>query len=220
MKILLGDFNAKVGRENIFKPTIGQESLHQHSNVNGVRLVNFATSKNLVVNSTMFPHRNIHKYTWSSPDGKTHNQIDHILIDRRWQSSVLDVQSFRGADCDTDHYLAIVKFREILAEDKQAAQRFDRQRFNLRKLNEPEVREQYQIEITNRFAALENLSDDEDVDRTWENIKENIRTSAKESLGLHELMQNKPWFDEECLGFLGQRKRAKMQWIQEPSQSK
>ena len=72
---------------------------------------------------------------------------------------------------------------------KQAAQRFDRQRFNLRKLNEPEVKEQYQIEITNRFAALENLSDDEDVDRTWRNIKENIKTSAKESLGLHELKQ-------------------------------
>ena len=55
MKILLGDFKAKVGRENIFKPTIGKESLHQDSNVNGVRLVNFATSKNLVVKSMMFP---------------------------------------------------------------------------------------------------------------------------------------------------------------------
>ena len=70
---------------------------------------------------------------------------------------------------------------------------FDRQRFNLRKLNEPEVREPYQIEIGNRFTALENLRDDEDVDRTWGNIKEIIITSAKESLGLHELKQNKPW---------------------------
>jgi len=76
MKILLGEFNAKVGRENTFKPTIGQKSLHQDSNDSEVRLVNFATSKNLVVKSTMFPHRNIHKYTWTSPDGKTHNQID------------------------------------------------------------------------------------------------------------------------------------------------
>ena len=59
MKILLGDFNAKVGRENIFKPTVGNESLHQDSNDNGVRTVNFATSKNLVVKSTMFPHRDI-----------------------------------------------------------------------------------------------------------------------------------------------------------------
>ena len=79
-KMLLGDLNAKVGRENIFKSTIGQESLHQDSSDNGV---NFATSKHLVVKSTMFPHRNIHKYIWTSSDGKTHNQIDHVLIDRR-----------------------------------------------------------------------------------------------------------------------------------------
>jgi len=86
----------------------------------------------------------------------------------------------------------IAKLRERLAVGKQTAQRFDRQRFNLRKLNEPEVREQYQIEITNRFAALVNLNDGEDVYRTRENIKENILTSAEESLGLHELKQNKP----------------------------
>jgi len=163
-------------RENIFKPTTGQECLHQDSNDNGIRLVNFATSKNLVVKSTMFPHRNIHKHTWTSPDGKTHNQTDPVLIDRRWHLSVLDVRSFRGADCDTDHYLVITKVRERLAVGKQAAQRFDGQRFNL-KLNEPEVREQYQIEITNRFAALENVNDD--VNRTSENIKENIKTSKR-----------------------------------------
>jgi exonuclease III len=56
VKILLGDFNAKVGREDTFKPTTGDESLHQYSNDNGVRVVNFTTSKNLVVKSTMFPH--------------------------------------------------------------------------------------------------------------------------------------------------------------------
>jgi len=90
----------------------------------------------------------------------------------------------------------IAKVREKLAVDKQAAQRFDRQRFNLRKLNEPEVREHYQIEITNRFAPLQNVNDEKDVNSTWEHIKENIQTSAKESLGLHQLNQNKPWFDE------------------------
>ena len=52
-----------------------------------------------------------------------------------------------------------------------------------------------------------------------ENIKENIQTSAKESLGLYELKRHKPWFDEECLGFLDQRKQAKMKWIRDPSQS-
>jgi hypothetical protein len=54
MKILLGDFNEKVGREDTFKPTIGNESSHEISNHNGVRVVNFATSKNLLVKSTMF----------------------------------------------------------------------------------------------------------------------------------------------------------------------
>jgi endonuclease/exonuclease/phosphatase family metal-dependent hydrolase len=89
MKILLGDFNAKVGRKDTFKPTIGNESLREISNDNGVRLVNFATSKNLRVKSTTFPHHNIHKYTWTSPDGKTHTQIDHILVDRRMQIVIL-----------------------------------------------------------------------------------------------------------------------------------
>jgi len=65
---------------------------------------------------------------------------------------------------------------------------------------------------------LENLSDDEDINRAWENIKENIKTSAKESLGLQELKQHKPWFDKECLGFSDQRKQAKMQWTHDPSQ--
>ncbi|PNF39355.1 hypothetical protein B7P43_G18309 [Cryptotermes secundus] len=79
MKILLRDFNAKVGREDIFKPTIGNESLHEICNDNGVRVVYFATSKNLTVKSTIFPHCNIHKFTWTSPDRKIHNHIYRIL---------------------------------------------------------------------------------------------------------------------------------------------
>jgi hypothetical protein len=125
MKILLGDFNAKVGRESIFKLTFGNKCLHDISNDSGIRVVNFATSKNLVVKSTMFLHRKIRKYTRTSPEGKTCNQTDHVLIDRRLHSSILDFQLFRGADCDTDHYLVVAKVRERLAVSKQAAQKID-----------------------------------------------------------------------------------------------
>jgi len=145
MKILLQDFNAKLGREDIIKVTIGNGSLHQDSNGNGVGIVNFGTSKILVVKSMMIQHQNIHKYTWNSPERKTHNQIDHILLDRRWHLSILDVRSFWGADCDTDHYLVFVEVKGRLAVSKQAEEKFDVERFNLRKLSELEVRKQYQI---------------------------------------------------------------------------
>jgi hypothetical protein len=114
----------------------------------------------------------------------------------------------------------VEKFGERLTVNKQTAQKLDGERLNLRYLNELEVRKHNEIEITNRFAALENLSDSEDINRAWENIIEYIKTPAKGSPGLYELKRHKPLFDEECLGFLHQRKRAKMQWVQDPSQSK
>jgi hypothetical protein len=70
-----------------------------------------------------------------------------------------------------------------------------------------------------RFAALENLSDSEHTNRVWVNIKENTKTSAKESLGMYELKQHKLWFDVYSLCFLDQRKQAKMLWLQDPDQS-
>ena len=91
----------------------------------------------------------------------------------------------------------MAKVRERLAVRKQAAQKSDGGRFNLRKLNDLDVRKQYQIEITNRFEALENVSEDENINRGWESIKENIKTSATESLctRMHEMKQHKPWFE-------------------------
>jgi hypothetical protein len=73
--------------------------------------------------------------------------------------------------------------------------------------------------MSNRLAALENLNDSEGINRAWENIKENIKISAKESLGLYKLKQHKAWFDEECLCILAQRKHAKMHWVHDPNQS-
>ena len=113
----------------------------------------------------------------------------------------------------------VAKVRIRLTVSKQAAQKFDGEKLNLRQLNGLQVRKQYQIGITNRFAVLGKLNDDKDINRAWKNIKENIKTSAKGRLSLHELKQHKPWFDEECSHFLDQRKKTKKQWVQDTSQS-
>jgi hypothetical protein len=65
---------------------------------------------------------------------------------------------------------------------------------------------------------LENLDDEVDINRAWETIRENIRISAKESLGYYQLKKLKPWFDEGRSKLLVQRKQAKLQWLQDRSQ--
>jgi hypothetical protein len=203
MKILLGDFNAKVDREDNFKPTLGNESLHEISNGNEVRLVNFATSENLRVKNTMFPHLNICKYTWTFPDEKIHKQIDHILTDKRRHSNVLDVRTYMAADCDSDHYLVVAK----VAVNKQRSQ------ISCGEV-EVEGKEQYHVEVSNRFVALEDL--DAEVEINSEMIIENIKTSAKESLGYYELKNHRPWFVKGCSELLDQKKQAKLQCLQDP----
>jgi hypothetical protein len=87
------------------------------------------------------------------PDRKTQNKIDHILKDRRRHSGILHIRSFRAADCDTDHYLVVAKIRGRLAVNRQRSHRFHMENFNLKKLNEVEVKEQYGVEVSNRFAV-------------------------------------------------------------------
>jgi hypothetical protein len=133
-------------------------------------------------------------------------------------SNILDVRSFRGADCDTDHYLVVAKLRERISVSKRARQNFYLERFDLKKLNDVEVKEKYQVEISNRFAASETLVQSFDINNAWENIRENIETSAKYNLGYQKLNQNKPWFDDESSKLIDQRKQAKLQWLQNPNQ--
>jgi len=85
IKIILGDFNAKVGKESIYKPTI--------------------------VRSTMFLHKHIHKETWSSADDRTVNQIDHVLISNRFRSAITDIRALRGPDIGSDYNLLKINFK-------------------------------------------------------------------------------------------------------------
>jgi hypothetical protein len=106
VKLVREDANAKVGRVTVHQPTIGKHSLHESTNENGLRLVDFATDRQMAIKSTSFMHKRIHLQTWHSPDGHTFNQIDHCLIDGRHFSDVIDVMARRGANIDSDHMLA------------------------------------------------------------------------------------------------------------------
>jgi hypothetical protein len=102
--------------------------------------------------------------------------------------------------------------------NKQRSQRFHTERFNLKKLNDVEGKEQFRVEVSNRFAAKEDLDTEMEINSAWETIRENIKTSAKESLGYLELKKHKPWFNEGCSKLLDQRKQVKLQWLQDPSE--
>jgi hypothetical protein len=112
----------------------------------------------------------------------------------------------------------VAKLRERISVSKQERQKFDLERFDLKNLDDVEVKEQYQVEIANRFAALESLYKSFDSNSAWESIRENIKTSAKDNLGYQKLKHNKPWFDDECSKLIDQWKQVKLQWLQNPSQ--
>ena len=110
IKIILVDFNAKVGKENIYKSTIGNESLCNETNNNGIKMIQFAVSKGLNVRSTTFSH----KETRYSADGRTVNQTDQVLISNRFRSAMTDIRALRGPDTGSDHNLLKIKFKAKL----------------------------------------------------------------------------------------------------------
>jgi len=77
------DFNANVGKENMYRPIIGPDSLRETRNDNSMRLIHFATSQELKISSTYLTRKYIHKYMWISSNRRVHNQIDHTLINKR-----------------------------------------------------------------------------------------------------------------------------------------
>jgi hypothetical protein len=107
---------------------------------------------------------------------------------------------------------------EKISVSKRARQKFNLERFDLKKLDDIEIKEKYQLQISNRFADLESLDENFDINNAGESIRENIKTSAKFNLGYQKLKCNKLWLDDEFSKLIDQRKEAKLQWLQNPSQ--
>ena len=193
VKIVVGDFNAKVGKEGIFGPTVGKFSLHDKTSDNGFRLISFAAAQNMVISSTRFQHLDIHKATWQSPDQRTRNQIDHIVIDGRHASSILDVRTLRGANMDSDHFLVAAKVRMRLCANK-SVRNLAQRKFDVQKLQTQETAEMFSHRLNELLLQSPPASD---VSEQWRHIADSLQTAAEEQIGFRR-PQKLTWYDEEC----------------------
>jgi hypothetical protein len=121
---VMGDFNAKIG------DTSNDEHLRGHvgrfatgvRNESGEKLIQFALDHQLAVVNTMFQQHIRRLVTWVSPGDRHRNQIDYILVSKRWKSSCRNAKTLPGAECGTDHRLLMMEFRlKLRAETKLVA---------------------------------------------------------------------------------------------------
>lgn len=154
-------------------------------------MVSFCALGNLAIASTMFPHENIHRYTWTSPNGQHHNQIDHMAVRSNFKRLLQDVRAYRDADCASDHNLVIAKILSKLARKGKRVEKV--RRYETSKLTVPEIRKQFQLALKNRFSllSLEDADGDNRHDYEGAVVRENevgkkwkkIRETARDVLG-------------------------------------
>ena len=138
--ITMGDLNAKIGYQMPGEEGVeGQHALEGQRSDNGERFVALCMENNMAITMTQYPHKNIHKYTWTSPDGRTKNQIDHIAINGKFCRSITDVRAYRGADSASDHNLVIctvkLKLRKV-KRDRSGVKKYDISRLQHRATKE------------------------------------------------------------------------------------
>lgn len=206
IKVILGDLNAKIGREEIFRPTIGKYSLHEETNENGLRVIDFATEKGMVVRSTFFMHKKIHLATWESPDGKTRNQIDHCLIDGRHLSDVIDVRTCRKANVDSDHFVVVATIRGRISR-AQCEKYTATKRFALGKLKDPQMANEFADRVS---AAIERVKQQPNAAPSWTQWSQVLKDEAIETIGYQGPNDLKTWFDDECAKITEEKNDARM----------
>jgi len=206
-KITHGDFNTKVGKESIYKPTNGNRSLHNETNNNGIKMIQSATSKGLTVRSTTFPHKDIHKETWHAADGGTANQIDHIFISIRFRSAITDIRALRGPDIGSDHNLLKIHFKVKLRV--KTGNKYNEERKIVKIFQNPKCKKEYATEINNKFETLENLDNEVSIDNNinakWENVKTIIKETKQQLMEKDEKVQKQLKINDKM-------RNANLQW--------
>nr|KAG5687784.1 hypothetical protein BaRGS_025678 [Batillaria attramentaria] len=201
--IIMGDLNAKVGSDNSgYERTMGVHGLGTQ-NENGERLCEFCQINGLVITGTLFPHKDIHKATWVSADGRVRNQIDHLLSGQ-WRSSVLDTKVQRGADANSDHYLVRTRIKLRLSTHKNKNK--VKPRLDVERLEEEEMRIKFNDSV--KKMLKEYREDTEDIEEMWEQQRKAYVQSAEEVLGFRK-GKNKPWIGEDTWKLMDERKDIK-----------
>ncbi|XP_008179458.1 craniofacial development protein 2-like [Acyrthosiphon pisum] len=218
IKIFLGNFNAKIGRETMYRPLIGKESHHEYSNDNGTRLINMAMSKELGISSTYFPRKNIHKHTWVSPNELTKNQIDHVMISKKHMSCISNVRSYRGADADTDHYLIIAHFRIRLSSKWKRSSKTYNSKFNVEILRDQEIAKQYEKLVQKKIGKNSWKNSTEDIENQWNRKKQIITDCASVVIGNAPKREEKRWFNDKCREAIKKRFELRKKLLQNPSE--
>ena len=212
IKIIIGDMNAQIGKEEMYKSVVGSHSLHTTSNDNGQKCINFAASLGMVVRSTSFPRKDIYKATWRSPDNTYENQIDHVLIDQRFFTDITNVRTYRGANIDSDHYLVAVCMRSKLSTVYNMRQSRS-PRLNLQRLKVPEVAQEYAQQLEAVLPTVEEV-DAAPFEDCWDNIGTIINSTAQEVLGTVDQNRRNDWFDGECQELLNVKNAARQRMLQ------
>ena len=147
---VLGDLNVIVGNDESWCP----QALSRHGvgvrNENGTMLINFAMANDLVIGGNLFPHRDVHKHSWTSPDCAVRNQIDHCLVSWRFHSGIQDVRAYKGVDIGSDNNLLVTKFILMLKRNEKKAPNSEPQ-FDSDKLLDRTTRHEFVTELSNKF---------------------------------------------------------------------
>ncbi len=154
MLVITGDLNAKAGSDvEGYERVMGKHAVGTR-NDNGEKLCAFCGMNDLVITGTIFPHKEIHKQTWICPDRRTCNQIYHVLINRKFRTSVLDTRAIRSAVIASDHHLVCTKLRlKLKAAPKRRGIR--RTRYDTQKLESDGCGRQFCLELRNMFEILQ-----------------------------------------------------------------
>ncbi|WP_353817088.1 endonuclease/exonuclease/phosphatase family protein [Acinetobacter baumannii] len=208
--IVQGDWNAKVGQDahHNWGDTCGPHC-NNETNDRGLRLLEFARYNNLVLANTLGLHKKSRRWTWHSPGGEHHNQIDYIMVKKRFRSSINigRTRTFPGADIGSDHDLVMMSFRLHLKRVNTA--KCTRLKFDLDKLQDPEVAKIFQATIGGKFAPLLILGAGEvDVNTMTNTFNSAVTDAATEILGKHR-PKKKPWITPELLDLCDKRRELK-----------